>query len=73
LAWPFAARAQQPAPGKWHVGILLSERGQKLIRQGLLELGYVEGKNLVVDARSSAAGVEFAANASELVAGRMFW
>jgi putative ABC transport system substrate-binding protein len=68
MAWPLAAGAQQPAPGKWHVGILLSERGQKRIREGLLELGYVEGKNLVIDARSSAAGVEFAANASELVA-----
>jgi putative tryptophan/tyrosine transport system substrate-binding protein len=67
-AFPFAARAQQPAPGKWHVGIMLTERGQKLIRQGLLELGYVEGKNLVIDARSSPAGVAFAADASELVA-----
>jgi putative ABC transport system substrate-binding protein len=64
---PLAARAQLPAPGNWHVGILLGERGQKLIRQGLLELGYVEGKNLVVDARSST-GVGFAAIASELVA-----
>jgi putative tryptophan/tyrosine transport system substrate-binding protein len=67
-ALPFAARAQQPAPGKWHVGILLPERGQNLIRRGLLELGYVEGKNLVIDARSSPAGVAFAASASELVA-----
>jgi putative ABC transport system substrate-binding protein len=67
VAWPLAAGAQQPAPGKWHVGIMLSERGQKLIRQGLLELGYVEGNNLVVDARSST-GVGVAAIASELVA-----
>jgi putative tryptophan/tyrosine transport system substrate-binding protein len=68
-SWPLAARAQQPAPGSWHVGILLSERGQKLIRQGLLELGYVEGKNLVISARSSTpAGAGFAAAASELVA-----
>jgi putative ABC transport system substrate-binding protein len=65
---PLVARAQQPAPGKWHVGILLLPRGQKLILQGLQELGYVEGYNLVVDARSSAAGVEFAENAAELVA-----
>jgi putative ABC transport system substrate-binding protein len=65
--WPLATHAQQPAPGKWHVGILLSERGQKQILQGLNELGYVEGKNLVVDARSSN-GVGFPAAASELVA-----
>jgi putative ABC transport system substrate-binding protein len=67
-AWTLAAQAQQPAPGKWHVGIMLGERGQKLIKQGLLELGYVEGKNLVIDARSLAAGLVFTANASELVA-----
>jgi putative tryptophan/tyrosine transport system substrate-binding protein len=68
LGLPLPTSAQQPAPGKWHVGILLTERGQKLIRQGLLELGYAEGKNLVVDARSSPAGVAFAADAAELVA-----
>jgi putative ABC transport system substrate-binding protein len=67
-AWPFVARAQQPPPGKWRVGILLAERGQKVILQGLRELGYVEGQNLVVDFRSSNAGAGFAAAASELVA-----
>ena len=50
------------------MGILLPERGQKLIRQGLLELGYVEGKNLVIDFRSSPGGVAFASDAGELVA-----
>jgi putative tryptophan/tyrosine transport system substrate-binding protein len=67
-ALPFAAVALQPAPGKWRVGILLSERGQKQILQGLSELGYFENQNLVVDRRSSNAGVGFAAAASELVA-----
>jgi ABC-type uncharacterized transport system substrate-binding protein len=47
---------------------MLPERGQQLIRQGLFELGYVEGKNLLIDMRSSAAGVAFTADASELVA-----
>src|SRR6266702_1833906 len=68
VAAPLVARAQQPAPGKWHVGMLLLERGQKLILEGLRDLGYVEGRNLVVDVRRSKAGVEFAQQAMELVA-----
>ncbi len=62
---PRASFAQQPsnpagAPGKiWRVGLLLetsaqSEQGTRVLRglqQALRELGYVEGKNLVIEAR----------------------
>ena len=63
LAAPFAALAQQPpapagAPGKvWRVGVLgLASRAASVpfaaaIVQGLRELGYVEGGNLVIERR----------------------
>ena len=52
-AWPLAARAQQPA-GTRRVGMLinLSERdleAQRLVkafREGLIQLGWVDGRNL---------------------------
>jgi putative tryptophan/tyrosine transport system substrate-binding protein len=58
--------AQQPAPGKWRVGILMNERGQKAMLSGLNELGYFENQNLVVDVRRSN-GTDFVSAASELV------
>ena len=65
LQAPLASFAQQPgtpagAPGKiWRVGLLLesgaqSELGKRVLRelqQALREIGYVEGKNLVIEAR----------------------
>jgi len=55
VAWPLAARAQQPAVpviGFMHPqspeGIGDALRG---FRQGLLETGYSEGQNVVVDYR----------------------
>jgi putative ABC transport system substrate-binding protein len=50
VAWPLAARAQQPTIG------LLSGTGRDpllldAIRQGLSEAGYVEGRNLKVEYR----------------------
>jgi putative ABC transport system substrate-binding protein len=57
-AWPLAARAQQP--GKVHrVGILWASTPSanaprmEAFRQGLRELGYVEGRNLVIAARGA--------------------
>src|SRR5262245_28310193 len=57
-AWPLAARAQQP--GKVHrVGILWASAPSanvlrmEAFRQGLRELGYVEGRNLVIAARGA--------------------
>jgi len=66
-ALPFAVNAE-PAPGKWRIGVLAAERGQKLILQGLRELGYIEGQNMTVDIRTAIAGVDFAGPAAELVA-----
>jgi len=54
----------------WRVGVLLAERGQNAIRHGLRDLGYIEGENLLIEARSSRAGVDFAGPAAELVATR---
>jgi putative tryptophan/tyrosine transport system substrate-binding protein len=67
--WPLAARAQRPAPGKWRVGLLMPGRRQDLVRQGLRELGYVQGDNLVIEARTiEGAADRLAALAAELVA-----
>jgi putative ABC transport system substrate-binding protein len=54
LITPFAAEAQPT--GKVHyIGVLLrgspQSRGLEAIRQGLRDLGYVEGQNLVIEAR----------------------
>jgi len=54
LAWPAVALAQPAQPG---VGFLASESPSNqtarldALRQGLRELGYVEGKSLVIEAR----------------------
>ena len=60
-AWPLAARAQQP--GKVHrVGILWGQHAvsecsprMEAFRQGLRELGYVEGRNVVYRGKRCAA------------------
>jgi hypothetical protein len=49
-AFSQAAHAQKPAPGAWRVGLIpSSDRGQTTIIQGLADLGYFEGENLVVE------------------------
>jgi putative ABC transport system substrate-binding protein len=55
-AWPLTAQAQQPVK-VWRIGFLASvpaaayaHRFEKL-RQGLRELGYAEGANLVIESR----------------------
>ena len=54
--WPLAARAQQPMPT---IGLLtpskLPEWAVSGIRKGLVETGYVEGRNLAVLHRSATA------------------
>ena len=52
VIFPVAARADGPAPGTWRIGILGSERSKQGVLQGLLELGYVEGENLIVESRN---------------------
>jgi putative tryptophan/tyrosine transport system substrate-binding protein len=72
-AWPLAARAQQT--GKvYRIGMLevssavLNAANLDAFRQGLRELGYVEGQNLIIEYRSSDGRAErFAQLAAELV------
>src|SRR5258707_7648422 len=72
LIWPFAAAAQR---GKiWRIGVLetstlaLNALNMQAFREGLRALGYVEGRNLIIDYRS-ADGVadRFPELATELV------
>jgi putative ABC transport system substrate-binding protein len=53
-SWPLAARAQQQKI--WRVGYLISGPPDTLdiFRRRMTELGYVEGKNLIADARAAA-------------------
>jgi len=72
VAWPFAADAQQP--GKIaRIGYLASNLGNQgpveAFRQGLRDLGYVEGRNLLIEYRDAQGKLEpLPALAAELVA-----
>jgi putative tryptophan/tyrosine transport system substrate-binding protein len=70
-AWPLAARAQQPAERMRRIGILADERWPPIdsLKQGLRNLGYVEGQNLEVVYRVAAGQAErYPGLAAELVA-----
>jgi putative ABC transport system substrate-binding protein len=64
---PLAVRAQQPAPGKWRVGMLMQDRRQQQLTLGLRELGYVQGHNLEIKVRFNERADQLAALAAELV------
>jgi putative tryptophan/tyrosine transport system substrate-binding protein len=66
-SWPSVARAQQPAAGKWRIGLLAQKSRQGPFRQGLRELGYVEGNNLIIDVHTNDRMDRLAAFAAELV------
>jgi putative ABC transport system substrate-binding protein len=57
-AWPLVARAQQLAGKVFHIGILeptseaLNGANLDAFRQGLHDLGYIEGQNLIIEYRS---------------------
>jgi len=66
LASPLAVKAQQT--GKvWRIGILGSEntRPWESFRQALRELGYVEGRNLVLEQRWSEGITPLASRVSK--------
>ncbi|MGE5202694.1 MAG: ABC transporter substrate-binding protein, partial [Acidobacteriota bacterium] len=74
-AWPLSARAQQPR-NVAHIGFLVTgslDFPDSLVmvdafRQGLRDLGYVEGTNIVVEYRSADSKIErFQGLAAELV------
>ena len=75
-AWPFAARAQQPATKTARIGLLAtgaldSTELQAVLdafRQGLRERGYVEGRNIAIEYRAADGKIErFPELARELV------
>jgi putative tryptophan/tyrosine transport system substrate-binding protein len=54
--WPMAARAQQSKTariGALYIGIADAESFKTNLREGLRELGYIEGKNIVFEFRSA--------------------
>jgi putative tryptophan/tyrosine transport system substrate-binding protein len=65
---PLAAPALQPASGKWRIGMLVPGYRHKFILEGLRDLGYVEGQNLVVERRFDDKADGLAAFATELAA-----
>jgi putative tryptophan/tyrosine transport system substrate-binding protein len=66
VAWPLSARAQQP-DGKPRIGFLGPERRLKQLRQGLYDLAYVEGQNIVIEHRPSDRADRLSGFAAELV------
>jgi putative tryptophan/tyrosine transport system substrate-binding protein len=73
VAWPLAARAQQPTKS-YRIGMLetisaaLNAPHLDAFRKGLRELGYVEGKNYTIEYRSADGRAErFPELAAELV------
>src|SRR5215510_5734244 len=73
VAWPLAARAQQP--GRiWRIGVLgttsmdLNAANFAAFRQSLRELGYIEEQNLIIEYRSAEGrGERFAELAADLL------
>ena len=69
-AWPLSARTQQ-AHRVRRIGVLANERWPPLegLRQGLMEFGYTDGKNIYIDYRFAQGQADrFPALAAELVA-----
>src|SRR5262249_4157741 len=77
-AWPFAARAQQPAmPMIGYMNVGMRDNHVTLgridaFRQGLSEIGYIEGQNVTIEYRSAALHPDrLPGLAAELVRGKM--
>src|SRR5215216_4717854 len=71
LAWPLASRAQRAKVarvGALYLGIADSEPFRNGLRDGLRELGYIEGQNIVFEFRSAEEKLDrLPALAAELV------
>src|SRR5262249_38246587 len=76
IAWPLTARAQQPEPVR-RIGVLWpfsaedprAKASLAALKEGLQQLGWIEGRNLRVDARWSTGNLDDnRRNAAELVA-----
>src|SRR5262245_64894554 len=72
-AWPLGARAQQTAKiariGFLTSGMAVNPHLPEAFRRGLRDLGYVEGRNVVIEYRDAEGKLErFPALAAELVA-----
>jgi len=67
VAWPLAARAQQSVSKMPRIGIIDPGAQWDPFRQGLRDLGYIEGRNIAIEYRSAEAVPErLAATATEL-------
>ena len=67
LAWPLAARARAPN-GVALIGFLGLERRLEQFRRGLGDLGYVEGRDVVIEYRPSDPADRLPGFAAELIA-----
>jgi putative ABC transport system substrate-binding protein len=67
VAWPFAASGQQPER-IWQIGVLVPPNFIEAVRQGLRDLGYVEGRNIVIENWPFDSSDQLPAFAAELVA-----
>src|SRR5271165_2118668 len=72
-AWPLGASAQQTAKiariGYLISGLTVNPHLPEAFRRGLRDLGYIEGRNFVIDYRDAEGNLErFPALAAELVA-----
>src|SRR4030081_1435789 len=67
-AWPLGARAQQPKVPRIGVLVVDSAEPWEVVRGGLRDLGYIEGRNIAVEFRSTAGNSDALASlAADLV------
>src|SRR5215468_4972269 len=76
VGWPVAGNAQQAEKiariGWLGVHLARNPKAREAIRQGLRDLGYVEGRNLVIEFRDAEGKYDrYPALAAELVASKV--
>jgi putative ABC transport system substrate-binding protein len=68
VAWPLTARAQQSVSKMPRIGIIEPAALWDPFRQGLRDLGYIEGRNIAIEYRSAEGRPDrLVAAATELV------